>query len=42
MIFRFVPIFEVSTRVMPGRLVWLTDFTTMGEGLTAVGPMILN
>jgi hypothetical protein len=42
MIFRFVPIFEVSTRAMPGRLVSLTDFTTMGVGLTAVGAMNPN
>jgi hypothetical protein len=40
MIFLFVPMFEVSTRLIPGRLIPSRVFTSKAGGVIALGAMI--
>lgn len=40
MIFLFVPMLAVSTRLIPGRVVVVIDFTSTGGGVIAMGAIV--
>ncbi len=40
MIFRLVPMFDASTRFIPGRLIPSHDFTLIAAGVIALGAMV--
>ena len=40
MIFRLVPKLAVSTRLIPGRVVLVKDFTSTGGGVIAIGAIL--